>query len=79
MGDKIEYRVDTITDADDEFFEILTGKFMKALGRSRRAFTINELPITMDASELVSEGDEMIRAAEESLVEKEMKLYLAYR
>lgn len=71
--------VRTISDADDDFFKLLTGKFMKALGRNRRAFTLNELPITQDSAELVSEGDQMEKDALQDLETKSHKFWLAYR
>lgn len=78
-GGEPAYKVDTITVQDDEFFEILTGKFLQALGRSRRAFTLNELPITVDGSELVSEGKTMEDEAKADLIENKSKFYLAWR
>lgn len=44
---------------DKLFIDLLVGKFLQALGRSRRAFTLEELPINMDAAELVTEGTEL--------------------
>jgi len=44
---------------DKLFVDLLVGKFLQALGRSRRAFTLEELPINMDAAELVTEGTEL--------------------
>lgn len=44
---------------DKLFIDLLVGKFLQALGRSRRAFTLEELPIAMDAAELVTEGTEL--------------------
>jgi hypothetical protein len=55
---------------DDLFLDLLVGYFLIALGRSRRAFTLNDLPVTMDGSELVSEGDEKVRNAREQLQEQ---------
>ena len=42
-----------------DFINLCTGKFMIALGRSRRAFTLNELPFQMDTAEMVGEGQEL--------------------
>ena len=74
-----ELEVSTITDHDDDFFELLRGRFMVALGRNRRAFTLNELPITMDSADLVSEGTELITSAMDKLENKSSKFWLAYR
>lgn len=74
------YQVETIgadTEDHDTFFGLLTGSFLQTIGRYRRAFTIQEIPITMDASELVSEGNEMMERAEEDLKENQHKFYLA--
>lgn len=50
----------TLDITEDRFFiDLLVARFMIAVGRSRRAFTLNDLPITMDASELVTEGNEL--------------------
>ena len=62
---------------EDTFFALLTGRFLQTIGRFRRAFTIGEIPITMDASELVSDGLEMATAAEDDLTENQAKFYLA--
>ena len=46
----ISYKIDTISSSRDGiFFDIVRGMFMLGIGRSRRAFTLNDLPITMDA------------------------------
>jgi len=44
---------------DKLFIDLVVAKFLQALGRSRRAFTLEELPINMDATELVSEGTDL--------------------
>jgi hypothetical protein len=49
------------------FYDLLLGQFLQVVGRSRRAFTYNELPITTDADQMVSEGSEMYNAAKETL------------
>jgi len=55
---------------DDLFLEMCVGYFLIALGRSRRAFTLNDLPVTMDGDQLVSEGDEKLRTVREMLQEQ---------
>ena len=54
---------------DEIFLEIILGRFLVTLGRSRRAFTMNSSPINFDASELVAEGTEKEREAKERLYE----------
>jgi hypothetical protein len=76
---KKNYEVLTIDERADHFFDLLRGRFLKALGRNRRAFTLNELPITVDAAELVSEGDQIEKDALEQLSNVDHKFWLAYR
>lgn len=76
-GDTL-YHVDTITDEDETFFNLLRAKFMISLGRSRRAFTMQDLPIATDASEIVAEGKELEREVTEDLYENDGKQYLSY-
>lgn len=78
-GGEPAYKVETISENDDEFFKLLTGLFLQSLGRSRRAFTLNELPITTDGAELVSEGKQMEDEAMADLIENKSKWYLAWR
>jgi hypothetical protein len=77
-GEAPTYHLDTITDRDDVFLKLLTGRFLKATGRNRRAFVMADLPITTDASELVSEGTTMEQEAMEEMTSNS-KFYLAWR
>ena len=52
------------------FRSMVEGKFLIAIGRSRRAFTYNNLPIQTDADTLVQEGKEMYDSANEDLLGK---------
>ena len=52
--------------------------FMIGIGRSRRAFTLNDLPILMDAGEIVSEGRELYREVIEEELPKYQKFHLSY-
>jgi hypothetical protein len=72
----IHYNVPTISDADENFFTLLQGLFLQGIGKSRRAFTMNDLPITMDASEIASDGLELENKAREE-IELHQKFYLA--
>lgn len=45
--------------SDEAFFKIMTGKFLQAIGRSRRAFTLTDIPVNMDSDSLVSEGKDL--------------------
>lgn len=66
----IDAELPSIDYADDIFFDILVGFFLMSLGRSRRAFTLNDLPVTMDGSDLVSEGETKVNEAKERLTEQ---------
>lgn len=61
-------KIDSI-DLHDRFFNLLVGRFLMTVGKSRRAFTIDEIPINTDASEMISEGKEMYDAAIEEIRE----------
>lgn len=63
----ILYSVPSITYQDLDFFRLLQGMFLQSIGRSRRAFTLNDLPILMDADTIASEGTELIEKAIEGL------------
>jgi len=49
------------------FLDLLQGNFLIALGRSRRAFTLNDLPVSMDADQLVGEGQSLVEQTIERL------------
>lgn len=72
-----EYEVKTITYKDQPFFKILQGMFLMGVGRSRRAFTLSDLPILMDADTLVSDGQEILTQAMEE-IKDDQKIFLAY-
>lgn len=59
--------IDDITKADDLFIDLVMAEFLLAVGRSKRAFTLNDLPITADGPELISEGLELKQATIEAL------------
>jgi hypothetical protein len=77
-GETDRYEIKTIDDGDNSFIDMITGYFLVSLGRSRRAFTIADLPISPDASDLVSEGKELIDAADEDMKENEGLWYLGW-
>lgn len=74
---KICYDIPTISLRDDAFMKLVRGMFLEGLGRSRRSFTLNDLPIVMDADTIANEGKEMIIEATEQM-QKEAKFYLAF-
>lgn len=58
---------DTMDDYDEHLIDLITAKFLVAIGRSRRAFSLEGMPVTMDSAELVSEGNELWDKAIEGL------------
>lgn len=51
-------------------FDILSGRFLTVVGRSRRAFTYQDLPIITDADQLVKEGEELYQKGIEQMYER---------
>lgn len=58
-----------LSDADLLFIDLVVSRFLQAVGKSRRAFTLSELPIETDASEIVSEGNDLYEKTMEELRE----------
>lgn len=73
-----DYEIVTIDDHDSAFFKILTGKFLKSLGRARRSFRLDGLPIADDGDSLVSEGKDLESEGLEELFTNKQKWYLAW-
>ena len=63
----------------DPFLLMVQGKFMQGVGRYRRAFTLTDLPISMDASTLVDEGTRFEEAAKKTYQEDQSKFYLSFQ
>lgn len=74
-GKSQEYEVKTITVEDYVFFDLLKAMFLSGIGLSRRAFTMDNLPISMDAQELVSDAEAQLATAKEEL-QNVQKFYL---
>jgi hypothetical protein len=51
----------------DQIQDMISGRFMMSVGRSRRAFTVQELTLTTDADTLTSEGMTLYDQASEEL------------
>lgn len=47
--------------------KLIQAKLLMTLGRSRRSFTMSEIPINTDASELYSEGNQLWESTKESI------------
>lgn len=71
-----EYEVRTMDIQQHNFFKLLQGMFLQGIGRSRRAFTLSDLPILMDADTLVSEGENIVEKTEEKL-QNDQRFYLS--
>lgn len=70
-----EYEVKTITVEDMVFFDLLKAMFLQGIGLSRRAFTMDNLPLAMDADALVSDAETQLTTAKEEL-QNVQKFYL---
>jgi hypothetical protein len=70
------YDLPDITYKDHRFLKLVMGRFMQGLGRSRKAFILNDLPITSDAVEMVSSGREIENEAKTEM-EENGKWYMA--
>ena len=64
---KTAYKTPTISVKDRIFFNLLQGEFLKGIGRSRRQFTLEAMPIAMDGAELISEAEQITDKAVEDL------------
>lgn len=63
---------------DPWFFKLLQGMFLQGIGRSRRAFTMGDMPILMDGDQLFSEGQAIEEKALED-IHLNKKIYLTTR
>lgn len=61
---------------DSVLFDLILGQFLMMVGRSRRAFMLDQSPVVYDASDLVLEGKEVYDQAKQELFETS-KFYLA--
>jgi len=52
---------------DELFIDLVTAEFLMGLGRSRRAFTLQAIPISTDSEMLVSEGQKLYEDTIETL------------
>lgn len=75
--DVVEVTIPDLGDDDTTFFDMVLGKFMIAVGRSRSAFTLNDLPITMDSADMISAGNDIYSTALEGLYDNAI-WYQAY-
>lgn len=65
---------DTVDVDDDLFVDLVTALFLISIGRSRRAFTVEDIPISTDATDLVSEGQSLYDTVVNRLMETSILL-----
>lgn len=65
-------------EVEEEFFNLVLAYFLQALGRFRRAFTLNEVSVEFDAAQLVDEGSTLEEKTIEAMAD-DSKFYLAWR
>jgi len=66
----VDVDIENIDVDDTAFMDMVKGYFLVALGKSRRAFTISDFPVTSDAQEMIAEGQSLIDDAKDSLQER---------
>ena len=70
-GNLVDVELQNIEEGKDEILvDMILGKFMEKVGRSRRAFTLNQTPVQFDAQEMVSEGERIYEQAKERLYDQ---------
>lgn len=73
-----EWEVNILEDDDDLFFDLARAKFQQILGRQRRAFTLEGMPLALDASEMISDGESLEEKTMENLDNEDHKFYLGW-
>ena len=77
-GNTTIYEVPYLEETDDVFFDLITAKFMMITGRTRRAFTLQDIPLITDADQMIAEGQQLWEQSMEDLVENKSDWYLAW-
>lgn len=52
---------------EDRVMNLILGRFLMSVGKSRRSFTLSDIPISSDAGEMISEGKELYEKTEEEI------------
>lgn len=60
--------IETLT-SESPFVNLFIAKFMISIGRSRKAFLLNDLPLSMDSDSMVGEGQELYQSTREYIME----------
>lgn len=65
-----DFELPTIeSDKDEIFIDLLTAQFMIVLGRSRRAYKVEGIPMSTDDNELISDGQAMYELAYQRMLD----------
>lgn len=78
VTNKPTFSISTVDDRDQAFIKLCLSLFLIGIGRSRRAFTLQELPVLMDAADLVQEGKDLWQEVLDQDLQRYQKFYLAY-
>jgi len=54
-----DWEIKSISSKDTHLLKLIQAYFLQGIGRSRKAFTLNDLPIIMDADAIAAEGNEL--------------------
>lgn len=65
-------------DFSSNFVDLFVARFMIAIGSGRASFVLNDIPITTNATDLLSEGKELLQATQD-LVRETSSYHLAIR
>lgn len=67
----------SINPTDIDFLDMITARYLLVLGRARSLFQYSDSTVTFDAQGLISEGSNMLQAAQQSIIDN-AKFYLAW-
>lgn len=65
-------------DFSSNFVDLFVARFMIAIGSGRASFVLNDIPITTNATDLLSEGKELLQATQD-LIRETSSYHLAIR
>ena len=70
-------KIDTL-DLSSNFIDLFIARFMISIGSGRASFVLNDIPITTNASDLLSDGKELLQATQD-LIRETSSYHLAIR
>lgn len=65
----IDVELEDLDLSDARFLDLMRGYFLQSLGRSRRGFTLQDFPVQLDADQMIAEGNDLVKDAEEGIKE----------